>query len=897
MKKTLLFMVAIFAIGHAAAQNSVWHRISESQATTEKVARISHPTNYLLYSLDLGVLKSKLQAAPSRYSRQQSPVIVSFPTPNGELQDFRIYEASVMDPELAARHPEIQSYVGQGIDDRSATIRFSITLFGLHTMTFSGINGTSYIDPYTKDSKNYMVYNRSELVSPNHHICNFVDDPNRHALDNPENDLILNRSNNSLFKNYRLAMSCTIEYAAYHVAAAGVGGGTLAQKKAAVLAAMVVTMTRVNGVYERDLAVTMTLIANNEALINITSDSYDNDNTNNILLSQNQTQVDLIIGSANYDIGHVVSTGGGGVASLGCVCTSIKAQGVTGLPAPVGDAYDIDFVAHEMGHQFGGNHTFNSDQSNCGGGNRSTSSAFEPGSGTTIMAYAGICAPDDVQLHSDAYFHARSLIQIQSLINGTANCAVATPNGNTPPSVSAGTNKTIPLNTPFVLRGVATDVDNPVLTYCWEQYNAQISEQPPLPTSATGPNFRSYEPTTSPDRYFPKLSDVLAGNLTPTWEVIPTVARTMIFSLVVRDNQTPLGGQTERATMTMTFAANTGPFRVTSQSTPVAWLQGSTQTVTWDVAGTDANGINAALVNIKMSIDGGLTFPYTLATNTPNDGSESVIAPNAVSLTCRIMVEAAGNVFYALNTSPFYLGYNVQNVCNTYTYSVPFALPDAATSYTVKSINVPVSGAGAISDVNIHIDATHPNLQNLVMAFVRPGGSGLTTLFSQQCSGNADMSVTFDAQGSPFTCASPATGTYIPPSGYNLNLLNGLNPVGNWQFGFKDVVAGSAGTINSITLEVCNQIITLATNDFEFQNFALYPNPNNGNFTVQFDAQSGSKINIAVHDIRGRKIFDKVYNNTGLFSENLQLEHAQSGVYLVSITDGTHKAVKRIVKQ
>jgi len=892
MKKALLLVLTVFAMASASAQN-VWSRINEAQVVSAKLPRDSNPTVFSLYTLDMNVLKAELRNAPSRNSGQESNVIIAFPKPNGTMQKFRIYEASVMHPELAARHPEIQSYVGKGIDDQTATIRFSTTLFGLHTMTFSGVDGATFIDPYDKDLKSYMVFNKADLNTTKTFRCDVSDNGNL-AEDLPSNAPIL-RANNSLFKTYRLALACTIEYAAFHVNAAGLNSGTLAQKKAAVLAAMVVTMTRVNGVYERDMALTMSIIPNNEAIINITSDNYDNSNTANVLLTQNQTEIDNIIGTANYDSGHVASTGGGGVATQGPCLSGSKAKGVTGLPSPVGDEYDIDFVAHEMGHQFGCSHTFNGDAGNCGGGNRVTTSAFEPGSGTTIMGYAGICAPQDVQLHSDAYFHARSIIQMITYVNSNGTCAAAVPNGNTPPTVSAGPAYTIPFGTAFVLTGTATDPDTAGLTYCWEQYNAQLSTQPPVATSLTGPNFRSYNPTTSPSRYFPKFSDVLANNLAPTWEVIPNVARTMVFSLVVRDNQTPLGGQTERSTMNLTFA-NTGPFKVTSQTAAVAWLQGSSQTVTWDVAGTDANGINTTFVNIKMSIDGGLTFPYTLAANTPNDGSETVVAPNAVSLACRILIEAVGNVFYAVNKAPFYLGYNIQNVCNTYTYGVPFALPDGAGSYTAKSINVPASAAGAISDVNIHIEATHPNLQNLIMAFVRPGGS-LTTLFSQQCSGNADMSVTFDGQGNLFTCASPTIGTYVPPTGYNMDLLNGLNPVGNWQFGFRDAVVGDTGTINSITLEVCSQVVTLATTDFEFQNFALYPNPNNGNFTVQFDAQSASKINIEVHDMRGRKIFDKAYNHTGLFSEKLQLEHAQSGIYLVSITDGTHKVVKRIVKQ
>lgn len=875
-------------ICHSNAQNGIWSKTDESRITVAKIDRGSTPTEYSLFTLNLEALKGQLQSAPSRdVVGQESNVIVSFPNSHGELQDYKVYEAAVLDPALAARYTDIKTYVGKGIDDKTAVIRFSVTLFGLHTMTFSGIDGISYINPYTKDLQNYIVYNRANSTSTRHLNCGTVDQ------EIPEVPEIMpqHRANNSLFKTYRLALACTIEYAAYHVSAAGLNGGTLAQKKAAVLAAMAVTMTRVNGVYERDMALTMVIIANDDLIINITSDSYDNANTGNILLTQNQTQIDNIIGTASYDIGHVFSTGGGGVALQGSPCTSVKAQGVTGTDSPVGDDYDIDFVAHEMGHQFGCSHTFNSDQGNCGGTTRVTSSAYEPGSGTTIMAYAGICAPDDVQPHSDAYFHARSIIQMIAFINGTGNCGVVTAILNTPPVVSAGGNYTIPFGTAFALTGTATDAQGDALTYCWEQYNFQISNQPPENTSTTGPNFRSLSPSASPTRYFPKFTDVIANNLVPTWEVIPSVARPLLFSLVVRDNHIN-GGQTERATATITLAS-TGPFKVTSQTAVEGWAQNSSQTITWDVAGSNVLPINTAAVNIKLSTNGGLTFPITLVSNTSNDGSEVITVPNLVSQTCRILIEAVGNVYYAVNKTPFYIGYSVTSACSNYTYSTPFALP-FGTGYTTRIINVPT--AGTISDVNVTINATHPNLQNLVMAMSHAGP--LLTYFNQQCAGNSNMDVIFDSQGGAFTCASPTVGTYAPPTGADLNTFNGSSQLGNWTFGFKDLVSADSGTINSINLQVCTQTVQLLANAaFEFENFSLYPNPNNGNFTVQFNTQSSSKIKIAVHDIRGRKIFDKEYGNTGLFSQNLQLEHAQSGVYMVTITDGSKKVVKRIVKQ
>jgi subtilisin-like proprotein convertase family protein len=891
MKKNLLLIAILLTASNSFSQSAIWKKITRNEVTSPVLERESNSSEFLLYSLNMEVLKEKLGTAPSRNVGQESNVVIAFPNPNGEMQNFKIYEASIMHPELATKHAEIQSYVGFGLEDKTAMIRFSTTIFGLHTMTFSGKTGTSYIDPYSKDLKNYMVYSKSSLTTSRQFSCGSIGG-DLDLSEDVSTDLSFRRADNGLFKTYRLAMACTIEYAAFHVNAAGVGGGTIAARKAAVLAAMNVTMTRVNGVFERDMSLTMQIIPNNDLLINITSDSYDNSNPGFILLEQNQTQVDNIIGTANYDIGHVCSTGGGGVATLGCVCNAAtKARGVTGSFAPVGDPYDIDFVAHEIGHQYGANHTFNSDQGGCSG-NQSAASAYETGSGSTIMAYAGLCAPDDVQNNSDAYFHARSMSQMFTLINGSANCAVAVPNGNTPPVVDAGLDYTIPFGTAFVLTGSASDADNDGLTYCWEQYNNQLSAQPPVATSTSGPNFRSRNPSNSPSRFFPVFSSVLANNLTPTWEVVPNVARTMIFSLVVRDNGSPLGSQTGRETMNLRIAS-VGPFKVTSQNTPTAWLRNSTQTVTWDVAGTTANNINTAFVNIKLSVDGGVTFPYLLAENTANDGTENITAPDVVSQNCRILIEAVGNVFYAVNTTTFNIGYQLVNECNTYNLTTPFNLPDGASGFTVRSINVPT--AGIISDVNFTINATHPNLQNLIMAIIRPGGT-IATYFNQQCSGNADMNVTFDAQGGAFTCGSPTAGTYAPAA-LNLGTLNGFNQFGNWQFGFRDAVAGNAGSINSIALEICSQSLILANDSFEFEDFALYPNPNDSNFTLQFNASSSGKIGIIVNDISGRLIFNKSYTNTGLFNENIKLDNAEAGIYLVTITDGDKKMVKRIVVQ
>lgn len=887
MKKILLLtVIAIFAFASGYSQTSLWTKTSEERLSVlEKVDRSSTPREYQLFQLNFVGLKSQLQSAPSRDNGTVSNVIIAFPNAEGKLENYRIYEASVMEPSLAASHPEIQSYVGQGIDDPTAKIHFTTTLFGLHTMTLSG-RGAYYIDPYTTNLQNYIVYNKSSLTTSRNFEC-LVEE----GTETPPPPSLL--ASDGKFRTYRLAMACTIEYAAFHVAAAGLTGGTLAQKKAAVLAAMVVTVARVNSVYEVDMSLRMQLVANNENLVFVDTDSF-TDNDAGALINESQTVINTAIGNGNYDIGHTVSTGGGGLAGLGVVClTNQKARGITGSNAPVGDPYDIDYVAHEMGHQFGASHTFNGTGGSCTG-NRSASQAVEPGSGSTIMAYAGICT-SNVQSNSDPYFHAVSIAQMVAHITGTGNCVPGTNNGNIAPVITALTNYTIPKGTAFILKGNGTDANGDALTYCWEQTNAgATTADPSATTTDSNPNFRSLSPSTSPNRYMPPLANVLTGNLTPAWQVVPSVARTMNFALTVRDNRTPNGGQTARQNMTVTFNGTAGPFAVTSQNIDgISWTQGQTQTVTWNVAGTTANGINTANVNILLSTDGGQTFSTVLVANTPNDGSQAITVPNVAAPFCRIMVEAVGNIYYAVNPTPFAIGYTVTTTCNTYTNSTAGAIPDNNPNYTVRQINVPTTGL--VSDVNVAVNLTHTWLSDINIALVSPLGPQIN-IFNRGCdnSGLSDnINATFDDQGVAATCTATLTGNILPTDA--LSVFNGQNPQGNWLIGVRDLGAQDTGSLQSVSITICSQVATLSTENFGLADFKIYPNPNNGAFNVQFSSDSSNDIKIGVHDIRGRQIFDKSYQNTGVFSESLELNNVQAGVYLVTVQDGDRKEVKKIV--
>lgn len=908
MKKNLLLSVltiVLFASGYA--QNPLWNKTSAQKiANLPLVERASSPLKSEVFHLNLESMKSLLQQAPNRNTVGSSNVIVAFPLADGTLVNFRMFEAPVMASELAARYPDSKSYVGQGIEDKTASVRVSSTIFGIHAMIFSS-QGTTLVDPYTTDLSNYIVYAKNQLVSTRSFECLVEGDEEiAEGLRGVEVSSLIS---DGKFRTYRLAMACTTEYAAFHVNAAGSQGGTLAQKKAAVLAAMNVTMTRVNGIYERDMSLTMVLVPNNDAIIYIDSDTFDNNNATN-LINQSQTVIDAVIGSANYDIGHTVSTGGGGLANLNSPCTGNKARGITGSPSPVGDPFDIDYVAHEMGHQFGATHTFN----NSCGGNRSGATAVEPGSGSTIMAYAGICAPD-VQNNSDAHFHAVSIAQMSTFISGTGNCAANVNNGNIAPVVSAGPDYVIPTLTAFILKGTATDANGDALTYNWEQIDNQVNggignfvvANPPLPTNNAGPAFRSNPSLTSPNRYMPNFNSVLAGNLAPTWEVLPSVARSMNFALTVRDNRMPNGGQTSRDDMKVTTVA-TGPFKVT---TPAAdntyWAVGSTQTVTWDVAGTTGNGINTAAVNILLSTDAGATFPTVLAAAVPNNGTASITLPAGVAAAySRIMIEPVGNIYYAVSKS-IAIGYIVEttNTCNTYpgVISNPNIVGLAQPGWAaLGTATVPSSDNVVITDLNFSVNLTHANINDLYIGLVKPGSNSVDRIIYQQTctagAGGQNIVVKYDDQGANLSCAGIGAGnTYKPLN--TLDIFNGLNSVGGWRIAIADVTVANSGTLNSFSVEICSTTttVTLATEKFGFADFAVYPNPNNGNFNVRFDNASANGVKILVHDLGGRKIFENAYPGMATFNENIQLNNVQSGVYLMSVTDGTKKEVKRIVVQ
>ncbi|MBX7223663.1 MAG: putative Ig domain-containing protein [Blastocatellia bacterium] len=656
-----------------SSTDGIWQEVDETlmlARTSQTAVRNVKPQAYRTLQLNPEALQAALSRAPMEFTAAEktAPLVLTLPMADGKFARFRVVESPIMEPGLQVKYPRMKTYSGQGIDDPTAIVRFDVVPQGFHAMILSG-SGTTYIDPYWKnDTSLYASYRKRDYRDETKRFeCLVEGNPDSEGGTNAALNVAPKVPTGANLRIYRTAVATTGEYTT------AAGGSTVEGG----LGAVITTVNRVSGMYERELAIRLMLVANNDLIIytNSATDPYTNNNASS-LLTENQNNLTTVIGTANFDIGHVFSTGGGGLAGLGVVCQATqKARGETGLGNPVGDPYDIDYVAHEMGHQFGGNHPFNGTTGSCSGGNRNASTAYEVGSGNTIQAYAGICNPQDLQPNSDDYFHTISYQEIDTYTStGSGNCrAPGTPTGNTPPMVGALTNFTIPQNTPFTLTATATDPDvGDVLTYCWEEFDLGAAQDPTAAPRDNGssPIFRSYDPTTSPSRTFPRLDYILnnanvppalislpgvgGGAIWASGEFLPITSRTMTFRVTVRDNRVN-GGGVNRGSMTVTTNPSVATaFAVTAPNTAVSLTAGSATTVTWQVASTTAAPVSTANVNILLSTDGGYTFPTTLAANTPNDGTQSVTIPAGTASTqARIKVEAVGNIFFDICDTNF----------------------------------------------------------------------------------------------------------------------------------------------------------------------------------------------------------------------------------------------------
>ncbi len=857
MKKLVPLFYLLLTMSTAFSQGVAYWTPASSSGHSVVIDNKKELVKYQLFLLNTNLLRNALSNAPARDNKSAQPAIVYFPNAKGDFTRFNVWKNSIMEPALQSRYPEICSYVGKSSDEPGALIYFSLSPLGLQTMTVSPDKSTLIIEPYTTDGLYYAVYVRADkLKSLNHFECTLVN-----GTTTTHSSLMLRpNADDGTLRTYRLAVSVTGEYTAYF-------GGT----KALALAAINNSMTRVNGVFEIDFGVHMNLIANNDLVIytSASTDPYSAASTGagGAWNQELQTTLTNVIGNAGYDIGHLfgASGGGGNAGCIGCVCKNPtasvplgKGSGFTS-PAdaiPQGDNFDIDYVAHEMGHQFGANHTFTFQ-------NEGTGAQMEPGSGNTIMGYAGITGSTDVQAHSDAFFHAQSIQQVTNYIK-TTTCQTNTATGNSVPTANAGADYTIPKGTPFMLTGSATDANGDALNYCWEQMNSGTSSTTfPSVNATSGPAFKSFLPSSSPTRYFPQLSTIKTGATSWTWEAVPNVARTLNFRFTVRDNRA--GGPANNSDdAVITVNATAGPFSVTAPNTAVSWPANSAQTVTWNVAGTTANGVNAANVDILLSTDGGNTYPIILAAATPNDGTQSITVPNNQGTQNRIMVKGSNHIFFDISNTNFSI---TTGSSDTQAPTAPTNLAASGTtstttnlSWTASTDNVGVTGYDVYQGASLRATVT---TTNYAVTGLTPSTAYSFSVKAKDAAGNISASsnvvnVTTLAGGVTY-CASKGNSIADEQIGrVQIGTINNPSSGGNGYSDFTalstNVTIGSAYTITitpSWTSTVYNEGYSVwvdYNNDGDFVDAgeqvytrtATTATPISGSFTIPATASQGS---------------------------------------------------------
>ncbi len=833
MSKLYKILLAILVVGSTSltvsAQDYWSSQTNRSGITTDKaVARQSFPKDFKLYSLNTEPLRQTLLSIVGPQASRRSTVI-TLPNVSGQLEQFEVFEASNFDAVLQARFPEIRAYSGKSITDPASTLKLSISPQGIQTMVFRAGGPSEYIEPYSQDHTVYAVFASQRIKGSLPWVCSAPDQQLASGLNaavttgRPE-------SSAGQLKTMRLAQSVTAEYSNFF-------GASSAAQVAFVLAAINATLTRTNGCYEKDLAIHLNLIATTVNVIyyNAGSDPYSPAATGAGGAWNGELQATLtsVIGEANYDIGHLfgASGGGGNAGCIGCVCVDgAKGSGFTS-PAdniPQGDNFDIDYVAHEVGHQMGGNHTFTFS-------NQTGLQPVEVGSGITIMGYAGI-TPQDVAPHSIDIFHERSIQQIQTNMAGKS-CPVTTSltGINATPVVNPLTNYTIPISTPFALTGTASDA-NPgdALTYCWEENDNATStfgaQSVASPTKANGPNWLSFTHSNNATRTFPLLATILAGSSVTgplpggdagaNIEALSSVARSLNFRLTVRDNRPYNGtaiGQTSFADMTVTVDAS-GPFLITSQNSAVSYQGGSSQTVTWSVNGTNAGPVNAANVKISWSSDGGTTFPTVLVASTANDGTESITMPAGITTQGRIKIEAIGNIFFDINNANI----SITPPPNGFTFSSPAPVVSTCPTPATLSTTLTATYQGSHS-ANIALSASGV-----------PAGTNVTFGTNPLTTGSTSTTVNLNNANTltPGTYTITITGTSAPAPNQTRNIdfiiQPAVGPPITTQPTDQTVCIGTNATFTSAS--------PLATNFQWYVNtgsgFVIIPTANSASYTV-----------------------------------------------------------------
>lgn len=647
--KLVIFSFLVFVLNFSAQGQDFFRNFrGDPQDLRNHPDREITPEKYEVFQLDFEKLVEYLQNAPEEYSGTKSPLKIQFPMPDGSTVDFTVEKSPVMAKKLSEKYPQIQSYKAISVDGK-ANARFDIGPYGFHASVRTP-KGDIYIDPYTRDQKQFViVYHLHDLKYelPGQFTCGTLSDDladihpvRRGKIKNDKRNIAEDFEN---LHTYRLALACTGEW--------GKVRGSVVQ----ALADMNTSVNRINLIYENEVSSRFVLIERNDELIFLDpqTDPYNSPRSGAALLGENSTVLNTILSLDEFDIGHVYTLACddvGGIAAISSLCNNqFKARGVT---CHYADLITItsQVAAHEIGHQFSATHTFN----NCGG-NETESTAFEPGSGSTIMAYGGLCGQNNIQGKNDSYFHWASLNQIYNYVRTEGSvafqCAMKTqiPNTRPVPEILHKDGLVIPRETPFYLNGRAVDAEGDNLTYNWEQINT--GPQSPLGSPiGNSPLFRSVKPSASSQRILPNKSNLFLSMNSVT-EILPSTTRQLDFVFTARDNN-PAGGLAGWAFTNLSSTTNAGPFVVTFPNQG-NFKTGDEVTVRWDVANTDISPVDCEFVDIYLSVDQALFEDspnfIQLACRVPNNGSYQVVIPDVISSNARIVVAGHDHIFFDIS--------------------------------------------------------------------------------------------------------------------------------------------------------------------------------------------------------------------------------------------------------
>ncbi|MRI62807.1 T9SS C-terminal target domain-containing protein [Ornithobacterium rhinotracheale] len=831
------------------------------QATTPKNQEIQKA-----YHLDLMALQKNIQQKAE----------VQIPTKNGNFTKYQLVENSNFSPELAKKYPNIKSYIGYA---HGSELRLSVSPQKIDALVVYDKGGVTTL---AKDKNSYNTY------ALNHEKLNFDFNcltPEAFNVLPPIDKLPL--KTDAKRRTYRTAIAVTGEYTQYH-------GGT----KEKALAAVNASLTHVNAVLEKEVSVHLELIEKEDQLIftDAKNDPFSDaqQGTKNGTWSRElQNVLDQKIGDANYDLGHLLgaSFGGGFAADIGTVCESGQKGSAFTAPydaKPEGINFDVDFLTHEIGHQLGATHIFSKKEE------KGVASYVEPGSGSTIMGYAGIVSEHggkfNVQNHSDNYFNQISVLQINYTLNNKPNCGKIQELPTKPPIAKAGEDYTIPAKTPFILKGDAEGTNKENYTYTWEQLNSSQSTTYTNAdaNSTTDPLFRSVKPSKDKERMFPSWNLVKKQMLTDApFESLSNVARTLNFGLAVRDGQNY--GQVATDHMTVNVQASETGFSVIKPSVSESVAKGGELDVKWNVAKTNEAPINVANVNVFLVTDqAGKMQKTLLKANASNDGEEKIQLPEDFEAEqAYILIEPVGNIFFAVS-KPFSVGYRANNVCRNYLPKerLPLAIADGVSAAKIEykeytKITFSVPNDGLVNNVKLNLGISHQRMSDLQAYLVSPSGE-MVEIFTKPCadSENSKINAEISDNQSSMKCAETVQNfkPQVPFASFN-----GVAQKGEWKLLVGDGVRPYEGKITKANLNLCANTFSAFTPEKPSgKRLELYPNPAYRDVNVKISNLAKPGVSFKIYNLVGQLIKqDENLTQTGTFIQKINIMGIPTGVYIL----------------